>query len=83
MTYEDDLKVKALLRRFFNHGLIKDSSCASELISGKEDAEELKLPIPITAASTYNPTLGIYCIYVIAMVEANIGNVNHLSNPAT
>jgi hypothetical protein len=83
MTYEDDVKVKALLRRFFSHGLIKDSSCASELISGKEDAEELKWPIPISAASTYNPTLGIYCnsagTHVISMVEAINGNINHLS----
>jgi len=54
MTYEFNVKTKAFLRQLYSHGLIKDSSCASEIVSVKEDAEELKLPIPISAVSTYN-----------------------------
>jgi len=35
--------------------------CISELISAKEDAEVLRLPIPISATSTYSPTLHYHC----------------------
>jgi len=46
--------------------------CTSELISAKEDAEVLRLPIPISATSTYRPTLHYYCEVTASDVTAEI-----------
>jgi len=37
--------------------------CISEPVSAREDAEVLRLPIPISATSKYNSSLHYYCIY--------------------
>jgi len=45
--------------------------CISEPVSAKENAEELRLPVPISATSTFNSTWGIYFMLRVGLSSLN------------